>query len=121
MACSAHAMFARRRMVSTLTPLAAQAAVSMLRRLAPNFCTTPTTRRKRSSSTTRASVSGTEDSEKSGRWRLEIELERREHTRIHVVSADQHGQFHDLARIEMAFDFREHRVRHRDVAGHRIG
>src|SRR5262249_30777515 len=65
MASSAQAILARRRMVSTLTPLAAQAAVSMLRGLKPNFCTTrsslpaassslPT----RSDSTTRAELPG---------------------------------------------------------------
>ena len=39
-ACSAQEMLARRRMVRTLMPFAAQAAVSMLRRPVPNFCTT---------------------------------------------------------------------------------
>src|SRR5262249_49890432 len=59
------AILARRRMVSTLMPLAAQAAVSMLRGLRPYFCTTrssppaassslPT----RSDSTTRAELPG---------------------------------------------------------------
>src|SRR5262249_51116146 len=65
MASSAQAILARRRMVSTLMPWAAQAAVSMLRGLKPNFCTTrsslpaassslPT----RSDSTTRAELPG---------------------------------------------------------------
>ena len=39
-ACSAQEMLARRRSVRSFTPLAAQAAASMLRRPRPNFCST---------------------------------------------------------------------------------
>ena len=39
-ACSAQEMLARRRSVSSLMPFSAQAAVSMLRKPVPNFCTT---------------------------------------------------------------------------------
>src|SRR5262245_11149460 len=57
----------------------------------------------------------------SGHQRLEVELERPQHARVHIVGADQNGQLHDFARIEVALDLGEHRIRYRDVAGHRVG
>src|SRR4051794_38162232 len=63
----------------------------------------------------------TEGFGKSGRDRLEVELQRLHHARVHIVTADEDGQFHDLPGIEMALHRGEDVVRHRDVARHRIG
>src|SRR3954470_20944191 len=63
----------------------------------------------------------TESSGKSGRGRLEVELQRLHHARVHIVAADKDGQFHDLPRIEMALHLGKDVIGHRDVAGHRIG
>src|SRR5262245_4639058 len=59
--------------------------------------------------------------ERSGRDRLEVESQRLHHARVHVVAADENGQFHDLAGVEMTLDLGEDLVRHHDVAGHGVG
>ena len=58
---------------------------------------------------------------KSGRERLEVELQRLHHARVHIVAADEDGQFHDLPRIEMALHLGKDVIGYRDVAGNRIG
>src|SRR5215510_15871903 len=84
--------------------------------------TTPTTRRNRSSSTTRTLLAGTgKNSENSRRGRLEVELKRLKHARVHIVGPDEYGQFHDFPGVEMALDLGEDVVGHRDIAGHGIG
>ena len=57
----------------------------------------------------------------SPRPRLEIELERLQHARVHVVGADQHGQFHDPAIVEMRLELCEDGIRHDDLARHAVG
>src|SRR5438067_9681623 len=74
----------------------------------------PSTRRKRSSSTTM-------DSAMSGHGWLEIEFEGGQHPRVHIVSADEHGELDDLPRIEMGLYRCKYLIRHRDGACHRIG
>src|SRR5262245_43929769 len=55
------------------------------------------------------------------RHRLEVEPQRLHHARVHVVARDQHGQFHDLAIVEMRLDLVEHLVGDDDVACHAVG
>src|SRR6185312_1567158 len=74
--------------------------------------------------TTRAPSTATRSMEnfgQSGRDRLEVKLQRLHHARVHIVAADEDGQFHDLPRIEMVFYLGEDVVGHSDVAGHRLG
>src|ERR1019366_6550050 len=61
--------------------------------------------------------------DRSGRARLQVQLERLQHARVHVVGADQHGELDDLAGVEMTLDLGEDVVRHHDVLRHdvRIG
>ena len=199
MANSAQAMFARRRKVSTLMPRSAHSAVSILRGIAPNFCTAASlvpiassVRPTGSDSTISARASGSHacivggfdqldlggkqlgharpqpraipvevrlvvgeeigeggaahsrgrrvehdadearerivfDDEERGvpRWSrdpcrrgsgkggftpvmrlcLRIDLQRLQHPGVHVVGADQHRQFDDLAPVEVTGDF----------------
>src|SRR5262245_66691196 len=84
--------------------------------------TMPTTRRNRSSSTTRALLAGTgKNSENSRRGRLEVELKRLKHARVHIVGPDEYGQFHDFPAVVMALDLADDVVGHFDTAVHGIG
>src|SRR4029450_5091124 len=58
---------------------------------------------------------------RSGRGRLEVEPQCLQDARVHIVGANEDGQFDDLAVLEMALDLGEHQVGHFDVAGHVVG
>ncbi len=53
--------------------------------------------------------------------RSRVDLERLEHAGVHVVGPDQHGQFDDLALVEMRFEVVEHGIRNANLGGHGVG
>jgi len=63
-----------------------------------------------------------DDSKKSHpALRLKIDRKRRQHARVHVVAADEDGQFYQGAIVKMAPHLREYGIRDGNLSCHGIG